>query len=99
MDWRSELIQGKHTLYLWPFPKDFSDNLYPIGTNGSNPSHETIRLEVEFVDWGNRVEFPDKKQIYEYVETVRKWKARKGEKDLIDDVKVCADASGSYQRD
>lgn len=89
MDWRNELLQGKQTLYLWPFPKDFNDNVYPIGQNGSNPNHDTIRLEIEFLEFNTRVQYPERKQIIEYVDNVRKWKARRGDVDAIDDPKVC----------
>uniref|UniRef100_F1KQX2 Phosphatidylinositol 3-kinase age-1 n=1 Tax=Ascaris suum TaxID=6253 RepID=F1KQX2_ASCSU len=66
-DWNNELLQGKLTLYLWPFSKHCSELLYPLGQTGSNDNRDTARIEVEFYEHGSIVEFPSFEHIYAYV--------------------------------
>ncbi|VDM37260.1 unnamed protein product [Toxocara canis] len=66
-DWNCELLQGKFTLYLWPFSKHCNDLLYPLGQTGSNDNRDTARIEVEFYEHGSIVEFPSFEHIGAYV--------------------------------
>ncbi|KAL3995265.1 Phosphatidylinositol 3- and 4-kinase family protein [Acanthocheilonema viteae] len=66
-DYSGKLVQGKHMLYLWPFPKYCTELLYPSGQLGSNDNRDTVRIEVEFQDYGC-IEFPDIDSVCEYVE-------------------------------
>ncbi|MCP9264021.1 PK3CB [Dirofilaria immitis] len=66
-DCNGKLVQGKFMLYLWPFPKYCTDLLYPFGQVGSNDNRDTVRIEVEFEDYGY-IKFPDVDSVCEYVE-------------------------------
>lgn len=80
-DWKNRLLQGNHTLYLWPFPKDHNDMLNLRGIQGSNHNHNVTRIEVDFPAHGGIIEFPSPAIINKFVSILHMREARnnKGE--------------------
>lgn len=75
-NWKGQLIQGKHTMFLWPFPKDFADTINTSGAPGQSNIMSATRIEIEFPDYDCPVQFPDKKTILKFVEILRQREAR-----------------------
>uniref|UniRef100_A0AC35FR39 Phosphatidylinositol 3-kinase n=1 Tax=Panagrolaimus sp. PS1159 TaxID=55785 RepID=A0AC35FR39_9BILA len=83
-DWDDFLVQGKKTIFFWPFPKeampkDTKDprNLLNLtGLIGSNHDHNVARLEIELTDYGNKVRYPPFERVLQFVKILQQRKAR-----------------------
>lgn len=77
--------QGKQTLYLWPFPKDYTEMWCLDGIHGSNHNHNVTRIEVDFPDHGAIIEYPTPAIIDKFVSILRLREARanKGKEENI----------------
>ncbi|KAL1239973.1 5-bisphosphate 3-kinase catalytic subunit alpha isoform,Phosphatidylinositol 4 [Trichinella spiralis] len=58
IDHRHLLIQGRVSLYMWPFGKDFDGMFNQLGQSGPNPSRDVPCLQVDFGCQQRRVRFP-----------------------------------------
>lgn len=76
-DWRNRLIQGKKSLYLWPFPKVFSDTTNLTGTHGSNYNETAPTIEVEFPEYQTIVEYPDDNTVDKFITILKQREFRK----------------------
>lgn len=65
-DYRGFLKSGRCQLSLWPTPKDSEELLFPLGTLGSNPSHDSPCLLFEFLSFDRNVVFAPERDIYFY---------------------------------
>lgn len=76
-DWRNCLIQGKKTLYLWPFPKAFNDTTNLTGAYGSNYNEAAPRIEIEFPEYDSSVEYPNENTIDKFITILKERESRK----------------------
>lgn len=76
-DWQNRLIQGKKSLYLWPFPKAFSETTNLTGFHGSNYNETAPRIEVEFPEYETIVEYPNEITIDKFIGILKQREFRK----------------------
>uniref|UniRef100_A0A915DFE0 Uncharacterized protein n=1 Tax=Ditylenchus dipsaci TaxID=166011 RepID=A0A915DFE0_9BILA len=90
-DWRHQLIQGKKSIYLWAFPRDFQDTslVNLAGTHGSNLNENLAsRLELEFPEYEEVVKYPEPATIEKFINIVQERVSRADKSRINDTAKL-----------
>ena len=97
-DWEDYLLQGKKTVFFWPFPKDLNGLLNPIGLTDSNHDHTVARLEIELTDFGNKVRYPPFESVLQFVKIMQQRKARSNTSESLPDIEDFDENSENIRR-